>query len=77
MGLWILGPKSGEPVPGTVHLQEEASRQIRNNTNVKRGKGRHADIILAPQPSDSPNDPLSKSYDPPPALPSENYALTT
>lgn len=60
MGLWILEPKSGEPVPGTVHLQDETARHVRSGVNVKRGKGRHADIVLAPQPSDSPNDPLSK-----------------
>lgn len=26
---------------------------------LKRGRGRNAHIILAPQPSDSPNDPLN------------------
>lgn len=61
MGLWILETKSGELVPGTVHLQEEAARRVGAGTNVKRGKDRHADIVLVPQPSDSPNDPLSES----------------
>jgi hypothetical protein len=28
---------------------------------LKRGKGRYKDIILVPQPSDSPNDPLNVS----------------
>ena len=60
MGLWILEPKSGEPVPGTVHLQVEGEHHLANAAHLKHGTGRHADIVLAPQPSDSPNDPLSK-----------------
>ena len=60
MGLWILEPKSDEPVPGTVHLQREAELRIRNTSHLKHGTGRNADIVLAPQPSDSPNDPLSE-----------------
>lgn len=62
MGWWILEPKSGEPVPGTVHLEEHDVNGVVDNTrNLKRGTGRHANLVLAPQPSDSPNDPLSKS----------------
>lgn len=62
MGLWILEPKSGEPVPGTVHLQADADRHLRNMAHLKTGTGRHAGLVLAPQPSDSPNDPLSKCW---------------
>ncbi|OIW22561.1 MFS general substrate transporter [Coniochaeta ligniaria NRRL 30616] len=61
MGLWILEPKSDEPVPGTVHLQREAEVRIRNTAHLKHGTGRNSNIVLAPQPSDSPNDPLNWS----------------
>lgn len=61
MGLWILEPHTDEPVPGTVHLQGGAERHLRNASNLKHGTGRNADIVLAPQPSDSPNDPLNWS----------------
>jgi hypothetical protein len=29
---------------------------------LKHGTGRHSHILLVPQPSDSPNDPLNVSY---------------
>ena len=29
---------------------------------LKHGKGRFKDVILVPQPSDSPNDPLNVMY---------------
>ncbi|RCK66139.1 hypothetical protein Cantr_01950 [Candida viswanathii] len=41
-----------EMVPGTVHLVD-----IRGNLNVKK----HGDIILQPQPTSNPNDPLTWS----------------
>lgn len=58
MALGILEPHV-EHVAGTVHVYEEARRaqeQLQTNTTLKRdhtGK-----IILNPQPSDDPNDPL-------------------
>ncbi|KAL1893537.1 hypothetical protein Sste5346_006367 [Sporothrix stenoceras] len=61
MGLWILEPDTDEVVPGTVHLQKEAEKRIRHTTFLKHGTGRHAGTVLAPQPSDSPNDPLNWS----------------
>lgn len=50
----ILQPKTVHKVPGTVHLYEDANAPT---DNLKR----HGDIILVPQPSDSPNDPLNWS----------------
>merc|ERR1711939_307842 len=41
------------PVPGTVHLVDLA-----NNLAVKHGEGKK-DIVLIPQPSSDPNDPLN------------------
>ncbi|KAF2095551.1 MFS general substrate transporter [Rhizodiscina lignyota] len=61
MGLWVLEPASDEPVPGTVHLQREHEKRIINTDHLKHGKGRHANLVLVPQPSDSPNDPLNWS----------------
>ncbi|CAK7236183.1 hypothetical protein SEUCBS140593_009533 [Sporothrix eucalyptigena] len=61
MGLWILEPDTDEVVPGTVHLQKEVEKRIRNTAFLKHGTGRHAGTVLAPQPSDSPNDPLNWS----------------
>ncbi|CAK7233939.1 hypothetical protein SCUCBS95973_008765 [Sporothrix curviconia] len=61
MGLWILEPDTDEVVPGTVHLQKEAEKRIRNTAFLKHGTGRHAGIVLVPQPSESPNDPLNWS----------------
>jgi hypothetical protein len=49
-----------EHVPGTVLLDEEAaSNDIA--ALLKRGTGRNAHIVLAPQPSEDPNDPLNWS----------------
>ena len=60
MGLWILEPKSSETVPGTVHLQKEHEKRLKYTAVLKHGTGRHSNLVLAPQPSESPNDPLSK-----------------
>lgn len=59
MGLWILEPNTTDPVPGTVHLQQLAEVKLHNIASLKHGTGRHAGLVLVPQPSDSPNDPLS------------------
>ncbi|KAI2630112.1 major facilitator superfamily domain-containing protein [Xylaria nigripes] len=52
-----------EHVPGTVLLAdaEDVSSEYGEIPRefLKRGRGRHADVILVPQPSDSPNDPLN------------------
>lgn len=61
MGLWVLEPRSSEKVPGTVHIGRETEQQARLTANLKHGTGRDADIVLIPQPSNSPNDPLSES----------------
>lgn len=62
MGVGIIEPTSGGHVPGTVRLfendagsQNEAGLRTRN---LKHGKGKDKDMLLVPQPSASPNDPL-------------------
>lgn len=59
MGLWVLEPKTTEPVPGTVHIRREHEKRLQDTVVLKHGTGRHANLVLVPQPSDSPNDPLS------------------
>lgn len=60
MGLWVLEPKSGEKVPGTVHIDRGTEQQRALTANLKHGTGKDEGIVLVPQPSDSVNDPLSK-----------------
>lgn len=60
MGIWILEPKSDEKVPGTIHIRRDTERDVDLTRDLKHGTGRHANTVLVPQPSDSPDDPLSK-----------------
>lgn len=48
-------------VPGTVNLAEKRDHEA-DRRGLKHGTGRSAHIILAPQPSDDPNDPLNWPY---------------
>ncbi|KAJ4366494.1 hypothetical protein N0V83_008130 [Neocucurbitaria cava] len=47
---------------GTVILTQDDSLSDQYLSNLKRGTGRHQDIILTPQPSDDPNDPMNWPY---------------
>ncbi|KAH6976463.1 major facilitator superfamily domain-containing protein [Ilyonectria sp. MPI-CAGE-AT-0026] len=62
MGLGVLEPSSAGPVPGTVILSDEAPLAPNGTNNLKRGSGKHTEIILTPQPTDDPNDPLNWPY---------------
>lgn len=55
--------KKLDHVPGTVLLNDEASHAaaLDQGLNLKHGKGRNSHIVLSPQPSDDPNDPLNWS----------------
>lgn len=59
MGLWVLEPKTEQKVPGTVYVERTDEISRAKTAHLKVGTGRHEGIILVPQPSDSPNDPLS------------------
>ncbi|EJT99823.1 MFS general substrate transporter [Dacryopinax primogenitus] len=71
MGLWVLEDKHLEHVPGTsfindtnplhVHGGEAGHPQdiIVDTGRLKHATGRNSHIILVPQPSDDPNDPLN------------------
>ncbi|KAL0575809.1 hypothetical protein V5O48_006163 [Marasmius crinis-equi] len=64
MGFGILDDKHLEKVPGTSLLTDRGfvhghQVDLQNATNLKRGTGRFAHVILVPQPSDDPKDPLN------------------
>jgi len=46
-------------VPGTVILDDHTAHAEQVTHGLKRGTGRNAHIVLNPQPSDNPNDPLN------------------
>jgi MFS family permease len=48
-------------VPGTITLNDEAAHTEQITAGLKHGTGRNAHIVLAPQPSEDPNDPLNWS----------------
>lgn len=61
MGLGILEDHHLEHVPGTAHVLEgdrrrEVELNATRNANLKYDKT--GTILLVPQPSDDPNDPL-------------------
>ncbi|KAH9205816.1 major facilitator superfamily domain-containing protein [Leptodontidium sp. 2 PMI_412] len=65
MPLGILEPKTtpGHHVPGTVLLDAHATSEEGNlelaAAGLKKGSGKNSEVILVPQPSSDPNDPLN------------------
>ncbi|ETN42062.1 uncharacterized protein HMPREF1541_04001 [Cyphellophora europaea CBS 101466] len=59
MGLGVLEDTKLDHVPGTVLLNDESSQTAAAVQGLKHGKGRNAHIVLSPQPSEDPNDPLN------------------
>ncbi|BGP21868.1 hypothetical protein JCM10295v2_000743 [Rhodotorula toruloides] len=65
MGLGILNDKHLENVPGTTLFSQDPNAIAESQyagvdlSALKHGKGRHSHIVLVPQPSDDPNDPLN------------------
>ncbi|KAI5846616.1 major facilitator superfamily domain-containing protein [Morchella snyderi] len=61
MGMWIFEPRPLRHVPGTTQLYEnERSEESPNQRiNLKHATGKDSNMLLVPQPSDSPNDPLN------------------
>ncbi|KXJ87813.1 major facilitator superfamily domain-containing protein [Microdochium bolleyi] len=62
MGLGILEAHTTGLVPGTVPLDDGITGSAVAGVALKKGTGRFEDIILAPQPSDDPNDPLNWTW---------------
>lgn len=64
MAFGILEDKYLDKVPGTGLLSDLGTKHgnqvaINEATNLKRGTGRNAHVVLMPQPSDDPRDPLN------------------
>lgn len=63
VGLGVLQPKFLEQVPGTATLLEGSAThggvEAQETARLKHGKGKDSNIVLVPQPSDSPRDPLN------------------
>lgn len=65
MGLGVLEDTHLEHVPGTALLSDVIGSDLRHHHGrldtslLKHAKGRNSDIVLVPQPSKSPNDPLN------------------
>ncbi|KAI6367849.1 hypothetical protein MCOR25_004812 [Pyricularia grisea] len=63
MPFGILECKKMEIVPGTAFMndQDDLPPELTDVPRelLKKGKGRYKDVILVPQPTDSPNDPLN------------------
>ncbi|KAG9964053.1 serine/threonine kinase 16, partial [Aureobasidium melanogenum] len=63
MGNGVLEPRSGiSNVPGTVTLADQALSPAQDAGNLQHTRGKNKEIILSPQPSNDPNDPLNWSY---------------
>lgn len=60
--LGILEDKHLPHVPATVTINEEQHDHTQVASGLKRGTGKDAEVILVPQPSEDPNDPLNWSY---------------
>lgn len=60
MALGILEDHSPlSHVPGTALLEVDDNVQQKNVTHLKKGTGKNSHVVLVPQPSDDPNDPLN------------------
>lgn len=61
MPLGVLESSSthGHHVPGTVLLDTQANTAELELSGLKKGTGKNKEVILVPQPSNSPNDPLN------------------
>lgn len=72
MGLGILEPSRVDNVPGTVFIYDDASRPMQDGRfGSRRMKYDRNGVILVPQPSDDPNDPLVRERE----LPNRNIPI--
>lgn len=60
MAFGILEPKdTNAHVPGTTLLDVHEQAAADGSRVLKKGTGRNSHVVLVPQPSDDPNDPLN------------------
>lgn len=56
----ILEPKTSVAnVPGTKFLDVHDQVAVDSSQILKKGRGKNAHVVLIPQPSDDPDDPLN------------------
>lgn len=63
MGFGIYEPDPSRHVPGTSTLYSKSGPGTQGDvpartSHLKHGSGKDRDLLLVPQPSNSPNDPL-------------------
>ncbi|KAF2099885.1 MFS general substrate transporter [Rhizodiscina lignyota] len=61
MALGVLEDHVMQHVPGTINLAEKHQDEVQQR-GLKHGTGSASHIVLAPQPSEDPNDPLNWPY---------------
>ncbi|MCJ1464337.1 hypothetical protein MMC07_002950 [Pseudocyphellaria aurata] len=61
MGLGVLESSQSRRVPGTAFVLDDATRHVETDSRLKYDNSGPIPIILVPQPSDDPNDPLNWS----------------
>ncbi|KAF5699381.1 major facilitator superfamily transporter [Fusarium mundagurra] len=61
MGLGIKEPSDGHHAPGTITLDHNSAGSNAEGRSLKHGSGKYSHIVLVPQPSNDPNDPLNWS----------------
>ena len=61
MRFGVLEPRTSAHVPGTILLNEQAAHSEHDTQRLKHAVGKDGHILLAPQPSEDPNDPLNWS----------------
>lgn len=60
MGYGVLESRSGlKHVPGTSLFDTHDAQWVESSANLKRATGKNSHVLLIPQPSSSPNDPLN------------------
>ncbi|KAL1993049.1 hypothetical protein VTN49DRAFT_3806 [Thermomyces lanuginosus] len=60
MGLGVIEPRGQDHVPGTSYVIDDTQRQPEEETpGLKYDRSGPVPIVLVPQPSDDPNDPLN------------------
>lgn len=60
MAFGILEPKTSlVNIPGTTFLDVHDEASVDNSRFLQKGTGRNAHVVLIPQPSKDPNDPLN------------------
>ena len=62
MAIGLLESKDNEHPPGTVLLADDSflgdAAEVVVSRALKHGTGKNTHIVLVPQPTDDPNDPL-------------------